>query len=314
MNTPSLFAIPTRFGPLFDPAADGGATPAPNTPAGGVTPPPKSGGLNLDEPITFGGQTLKVGEVIAQAQRAKELEARAKELETVAEAAKRMTDPTTPEEDRVKAARVVLKARGLNEQQIEEYLQDVNGEPEDAQPEKSKETPPAGDPGDVAFKADFIRYKLGTLTGAALDGSGPLGTLLGKLKASDENGSYKEAKNIIAKELESELVARAHARKNAARGQFRVSFLDEEVGAAEKAVADKYGRIFGNLLSKLGRTPSVLTDEESSFRDSKPMAPPKYKPGMQRGEIDAALDAYNADALSRLAIDVKLEESTGSKA
>ena len=299
-----------RTSPLFDPAAS--ETPVGGAPAGAAPKPV----VDLDQTVVVDGKTVKIADLASSARRAAEIEAKLKAAEEIAEAGKQVFDAGADSATREKAAKRVLMARGMSEEQAMEYLSQLNDDKPGGKDETPAE-PPATDPNDIAFRADFISNKLSTLTSGALDGSGPLGTLLKKFKtatASDDPKSFEETRKLVESELSSALIQRAQQRKAAARGVFRIGFLDEEIGPVEKQVAEKYGRIFGNLLDKLGRTPSVLTEEESRIKDSKPVAAPKYKPGMSRGEIDAALDAYNADAVTRLALDLKVEEASGSKA
>ena len=88
------------------------------------------------------------------------------------------------------------------------------------------------------------------------------------------------------------------ARRSAA-GTFEEAWVSEETAKATDQVLAKYRSVIGDP-NKLGRAPE--TDSSTNAIFSRPaVQAPRWKSGMRPGDAETALDAYNKDALSRLA-------------
>ena len=93
-----------------------------------------------------------------------------------------------------------------------------------------------------------------------------------------------------------------YGRRDAAGGQFSEEWVAEEAAKAADAIAGNYRTVIGDI-DALGRSPE--TDGElETLRSQKPVAPPEYKKGMDRGAADASVRDFNVDALTRLAADM----------
>ena len=92
-----------------------------------------------------------------------------------------------------------------------------------------------------------------------------------------------------------------YARRDASGGQFSEDWVTDEAAKAAKSIAGNYRTVIGDI-DALGRSPE--TEGELEFLKAKaPVAPPEFKKGMDRGEVDKGVRDFNVDALSRLAID-----------
>jgi hypothetical protein len=93
-----------------------------------------------------------------------------------------------------------------------------------------------------------------------------------------------------------------YSRRDAEGGRFDEGWVADEAAKAAKAIAGNYRTVIGDI-DALGRSPE--TDGElETLRSQKPVAPPEYKKGMDRGAADASVRDFNVDALTRLAADM----------
>ena len=93
-----------------------------------------------------------------------------------------------------------------------------------------------------------------------------------------------------------------YSRRDAEGGRFDEGWVADEAAKAAKAIAGNYRTVIGDI-DALGRSPE--TDGELEvLKSQKPVAPPEFKKGMDRGAADTAVRQFNVDALSRLALDV----------
>jgi hypothetical protein len=93
-----------------------------------------------------------------------------------------------------------------------------------------------------------------------------------------------------------------YSRRDSAGGQFSEEWVADEAAKAAKAVAGNYRTVIGDI-DGLGRSPE--TDGELEvLKSQKPVAPPEFKKGMDRGDVDKDVRNFNVDALTRLAADI----------
>jgi hypothetical protein len=122
--------------------------------------------------------------------------------------------------------------------------------------------------------------------------------MLSKLEEINGKEALSGARAAIERDIRQQTLDNLRARRTAA-GVFEEAWISEESAKATEQVLAKYRSVIGDP-NRLGRAPETDSGASSIF-NSKPVPAPRWKPGVSAGDIESALDAFNKDALSRLA-------------
>lgn len=148
------------------------------------------------------------------------------------------------------------------------------------------------------MKAEQLNSRMNAQIMMGLDYNKDATIMFNKLEEINGKGASFAAKAHFEKDIREQSLNNLRARRSAA-GTFEEAWVSEETAKATEQVLAKYRSVIGDP-NKLGRAPE--TDSSASAIFNRPAVPaPRWKPGMKPGETETALDAYNRDALGRLA-------------
>ena len=148
------------------------------------------------------------------------------------------------------------------------------------------------------MKAEQLNSRMNAQIMMGLDYNKEATTMLGKLEEINGKEAAFAAKTAFERDIREQSLNNLRARRSAA-GTFEEAWVSEETAKATEQVLAKYRSVIGDP-NKLGRAPE--TDSSTSAIFSRPaVQAPRWKSGMKPGEVETALEAYNKDALSRLA-------------
>lgn len=111
-------------------------------------------------------------------------------------------------------------------------------------------------------------------------------------------GAYEAIQDQIRKTT----LERLYQRRDKSGGEFNEDWIQEEAAQAAADVAKSYSTVIGDL-GQLGRAPETVS-EMDAITAKPPVAPPDFKKGMDRGDVDKSVREFNTDALTRLAAEV----------
>ena len=148
------------------------------------------------------------------------------------------------------------------------------------------------------MKAEQLNSRMNTQIMMGLDYNKEATTMLGKLEEINGKEAAFAAKMAFERDIREQSLNNLRARRSAA-GTFEEAWVSEETARATDQVLAKYRSVIGDP-NKLGRAPE--TDSSTNAIFSRPaVQAPRWKSGMKPGEVETALEAYNKDALGRLA-------------
>lgn len=148
------------------------------------------------------------------------------------------------------------------------------------------------------MKAEQLNSRMNTQIMMGLDYNKDAITMLGKLEEINGKEASFAAKMAFERDIREQSLNNLRARRSAA-GTFEEAWVSEETARATEQVLAKYRSVIGDP-NKLGRAPETDSSVNAIF--SRPaVQAPRWKPGMKPGDAETALDAYNKDALGRLA-------------
>jgi hypothetical protein len=148
------------------------------------------------------------------------------------------------------------------------------------------------------MKAEQLNNKLTTQVMMGLELNQGARTMLGKLEEINGKEALSGARAAIERDIRQQTLDNLRTRRTAA-GVFEEAWISEESAKATEQVLAKYRSVIGDP-NRLGRAPETDSGAGSMF--NRPAVPaPRWKPGLSTGDVESALDAYNKDALSRLA-------------
>lgn len=148
------------------------------------------------------------------------------------------------------------------------------------------------------MKAEQLNSRMNAQIMMGLDYNKEATTMLSKLEEINGKEAAFAAKTAFERDIREQSLNNLRARRSAA-GTFEEAWVSEETAKATDQVLAKYRSVIGDP-NKLGRAPE--TDSSTSAIFSRPaVQAPRWKSGMKPGDAESALDAYNKDALSRLA-------------
>lgn len=148
------------------------------------------------------------------------------------------------------------------------------------------------------MKAEQLNSRMNTQIMMGLDYNKEATTMLNKLEEINGKEASFAAKMAFERDIREQSLNNLRARRSAA-GTFEEAWVSEETAKATDQVLAKYRSVIGDP-NKLGRAPETDSSANAIF-SRPPVQAPRWKSGMRPGEAETALDAYNKDALSRLA-------------
>ena len=148
------------------------------------------------------------------------------------------------------------------------------------------------------MKAEQLNNKLNAQVLMGLELNQGARTMLSKLEEINGKEALSGARAAIERDIRQQTLDNLRARRTQA-GVFEEAWISEESAKATEQVLAKYRSVIGDP-NRLGRAPETDSGAGSIF--NRPAVPaPRWKPGVSNGDIESALDAFNKDALSRLA-------------
>lgn len=148
------------------------------------------------------------------------------------------------------------------------------------------------------MKAEQLNQRLNSQVLMGLEMNEKGRKMLSKLEEINGKDALFEARAAIERDIRQQTLDNLRARRTAA-GVFEEAWINEESAKATEQVLAKYRSVIGDP-NRLGRAPETDSGAGSIF--NRPAVPaPRWKPGVTAGDMESALDAFNKDALSRLA-------------
>lgn len=261
------------------------------------------------------GTVIKVGELLAQANRAKEMEQQVQGLQKFRENATKLMRGESPD---VQAAYEVLRGAGFSDEEARQYAQEyVDEEGGDQEADVSEEakieqmlkktTRAAEERAEAALKQTnelrlrLLKEQMDKNVVSAIDGNPEIVKMLETLDKTRGREHAAGAWRALQEQVREATLRNLYSRRDAEGGRFSEDWVADEAAKAAKAVAGNYRTVIGDI-DGLGRSPE--TEGELEFLKSKPeVKPPEFQKGMDRGAVDKSVREFNVDALSRMAAD-----------
>jgi len=261
------------------------------------------------------GTVIKVGELLAQANRAKEMEQQVQGLQKFRENATKLMRGESPD---VQAAYEVLRGAGFSDEEARKYAQEyVDEEGGDQEADVSEETQieqmlkkttrAAEERAEAALKQTnelrlrLLKEQMDKNVVSAIDGNPEIVKMLETLDKTRGREHAAGAWRALQEQVREATLRNLYSRRDAEGGRFSEDWVADEAAKAAKAVAGNYRTVIGDI-DGLGRSPE--TEGELEFLKSKPeVKPPEFQKGMDRGAVDKSVREFNVDALSRMAAD-----------
>lgn len=261
------------------------------------------------------GTVIKVGDLLAQANRAKEMEQQVQGLQRFRENATKLMRGESPD---VQAAYEVLRGAGFSDEEARQYAQEYVDEEggdqeadvsEEAQIEQmlKKTTRAAEERAEAALRQTnelrlrLLKEQMDKNVVSAIDGNPEIVKMLETLDKTRGREHAAGAWRALQEQVREATLRNLYSRRDAEGGRFNEDWVADEAAKAAKAVAGNYRTVIGDI-DGLGRSPE--TESELEFLKAKPeVKPPEFQKGMDRGAVDKSVREFNVDALSRLAAD-----------
>jgi len=261
------------------------------------------------------GTVIKVGDLLAQANRAKEMEQQVQGLQKFRENATKLMRGESPD---VQAAYEVLRGAGFSDEEARKYAQEyVDEEGGDQEADVSEETQieqmlkkttrAAEERAEAALKQTnelrlrLLKEQMDKNVVSAIDGNPEIVKMLETLDKTRGREHAAGAWRALQEQVREATLRNLYSRRDAEGGRFSEDWVADEAAKAAKAVAGNYRTVIGDI-DGLGRSPE--TEGELEFLKSKPeVKPPEFQKGMDRGAVDKSVREFNVDALSRMAAD-----------
>lgn len=263
------------------------------------------------------GTIIKVGDLLAQANKAREMEQQVQGLQKFRENATKLMRGESPD---AQAAYEVLRGAGFSDEEARQYAQEyVDGEEsgdqeadvsEEAQIEKmlKRSTKGAEERAEAALRQTnelrlrLLKEQMDRTVVQAIDGNPEIVKMLETLDKTRGREHAAGAWRALQEQVREATLKNLYGRRDAEGGRFSEDWVADEAAKAAKAVAGNYRTVIGDI-DGLGRSPE--TEGELEFLKSKPeVKPPEFQKGMDRGMVDKNVRDFNVDALSRMAADV----------
>jgi hypothetical protein len=272
--------------------------------------------LDMDTELELeDGSVVKLGELMQQAQQARQLESRVQDLTRFQQNATKLMRGESPD---VQAAYEVLRGAGFSDEEARQYAQEyVEGESgeqeaevgEDEQIERmlKQSTRAAEERAEAALRETrdmrlrMLKTEMDKNVVSAIDGNPEIVKMLETLDKTRGREHAAGAWRALQEQVREATLKNLYSRRDAEGGRFSEDWVADEAAKAAKAIAGNYRTVIGDI-DGLGRSPE--TEGELEFLKSKPeVKPPEFQKGMDRGAVDKNVREFNVDALSRLAAD-----------
>ena len=262
------------------------------------------------------GTVVTLGDLMQQAQQARQLESRVQDLTRFQQNATKLMRGESPD---LQAAYEVLRGAGFTDQEAREYAQEyVDGEMaggeeaevgEDDQIQKMmKQTTRAAEERAEAALRETRDMRLRMLRDAmdknvvsAIDGNPEIVKMLETLDKTRGREHAAGAWRALQDQVREATLKNLYARRDASGGQFSEDWVSDEAAKAAKSIAGNYRTVIGDI-DALGRSPETEGELEY-LKTHAPVATPEFKKGMDKGDVEKDVRAFNVDTLSRLALD-----------
>ena len=276
--------------------------------------------VDMDAKVRTGGEEIPVSELLKAKQDLEYLQQDYSKLVAFRDATTKVMRPDVDPSVKEQAARQLLVDMGYRGEEVDQYVQDwmnnqqgetvsdetddVGGDDDRSAEEVANAILAAQQQAQRAqeelhrMKAEQLNNKLTTQVMMGLELNQGARTMLGKLEEINGKEALSAARAAIERDIRQQTLDNLRARRTQA-GVFEEAWISEESAKATDQVLAKYRSVIGDP-NRLGRAPETDSGAGSIF--NRPAVPaPRWKPGVSNGDIESALDAFNKDALSRLA-------------
>lgn len=290
------------------------------------TPTPTSPTLDLDAKVRANGQEIPVSELLKAKEDLEFLRQDYSKLVSFRDATTKVMRPDVDPTVKEQAARQLLVDMGYRGEEVDQYVQDwmnSNNQQETDMADTDDRGGTDDDDGSAEqvanailaaqqqaqaaqqelqrMKAEQLNSRLNTQVVMGLETNEAARTMLNKLAEINGKDALSGARTAIERDIRQQTLDNLKNRR-AAAGTFEEAWISEESARATEQVLAKYRSVIGDP-NRLGRAPE--TDSGASAIRNRPAVPaPRWKPGANNGDLESALDAYNKDALSRLAAEL----------
>jgi hypothetical protein len=273
--------------------------------------------LDMDTELELeDGSVVKLGDLMQQAQQARQLQGRVQDLTRFQENATRLMRGESPDPQ---AAYEVLRGAGFSDEEARQYAQEyVDGESggqeaevgDDEQIERmlKQTTRAAEERAEAALRETrdmrlrMLKNEMDKNVVSAIDRNPEIVRMLETLDKTRGREHAAGAWRALQEQVREATLKNLYSRRDAEGGRFSEDWVADEAAKAAKSIAGNYRTVIGDI-DGLGRSPE--TEGELEFLKSKPeVKAPEFQKGMDRGVVDKNVRDFNVDALSRLAADV----------
>jgi hypothetical protein len=274
--------------------------------------------LDMDTELELeDGTVVTLGSLMQQAAQARALQGKVQDLTRFQENATKLMRGETSD---ASAAYEVLKGAGFTDQEARQYAQEyVDGEMEQegqepAVQDNNQHSNRAAEERAEAALRETRDMRLRMLKDAmdknvvsAIDGNPEIVKMLETLDKTRGREHAAGAWRALQDQVREATLKNLYSRRDASGGQFSEDWVSDEAAKAAKSIAGNYRTVIGDI-DALGRSPE--TEGELEYLKSQaPVPAPEFKKGMDKGDVEKDVRAFNVDLLSRLALD----ESNGGE-
>jgi len=282
--------------------------------------------LDLDSTVRVGGQDVSIKELVDARENLEYLRQDYSKLVSFRDATSKVMRPDVDPSVKEQAARQLLVDMGYQGEEVDNYVNDwMQSQQGATNVNDNVDTTPEGDDDDGSaeqvanaimqaqreaqsareqldrMRAEQLNGRMNSQIVVGLDLNKDARTMLSKLEEINGKEAVANARSAFERDIRQQAMDNLKARR-AAAGTFEEAWVTEEAARATDQVLAKYRSVIGDP-NRLGRAPET-DSSASAFANRKPVSAPTWKPGMSTGDIETALNAYNTDALSRLAADL----------
>ena len=262
------------------------------------------------------GTVVTLGDLMQQAQQARQLQSRVQDLTKFQENATKLMRGESPD---LQAAYEVLRGAGFSDQEAREYAQDYvdseagggqeeeMGEDDQIQKMVKQSTRAAEERAEAALRETrdmrlrMLKEAMDKNVVSAIDGNLEIVKMLETLDKTRGREHAAGAWRALQDQVREATLKNLYARRDASGGQFNEDWVTDEAAKAAKAIAGNYRTVIGDI-DALGRSPETEGELEY-LKSHAPVPAPEFKKGMDKGDVEKDVRAFNVDTLSRLALD-----------
>ena len=282
---------------------------------------PTNNVVDMDAKVRAGGEEIPVSELLKAKQDLEYLQQDYSKLVAFRDATTKVMRPDVDPSVKEQAARQLLVDMGYRGEEVDQYVQDwMNNQQGETVTDETDDVGGDEDDGSAEavanailaaqheaqraqeelqrMKAEQLNNKLNAQVMMGLELNQGARTMLGKLEEINGKDALSAARSAIERDIRQQTLDNLRARRTAA-GVFEEAWINEESARATEQVLAKYRSVIGDP-NRIGRAPETDSGAGSIFNRPAIQAP-RWKPGVTTGDMESALDAYNKDALSRLA-------------